>query len=105
MLAIRFSRRGKRNQPFFRIIVSEKAKDTVGDFLEDLGFYNPRSKEVSFKKERILHWINCGAKPSATVHNLLIKHSIIEGQKIKVMRRHKKDQEKKEVAVAPAPVA
>ncbi len=102
MLAIRFSRHGKKNQPFFRIVVSEKAKDPVGDFLEDLGFYNPRSKEVSFKKERILHWIGCGAKPSATVHNLLLKHGVTTGERIKVMRRHKKDQEEKEAAPAPA---
>ena len=46
MLTIKFSRKGKKNQPFFRIIVLEKSKDPFGDFLEDLGYLNPLTKDL-----------------------------------------------------------
>jgi len=40
MLAIKLARQGKKNQPFFRIILLEKTKDPWGNFLEDLGYIN-----------------------------------------------------------------
>ena len=95
MLTIRFSRKGKKNQSFFRIIVLEKSKDPRGDFLEDLGFFNPLTKEVSFKVERIKYWISQGAQPSGSVHNLLVNKGVIKGEKVKVTRTHKKRIEKK----------
>lgn len=92
MLEIRLSRIGKKKKPLFRLIISEKTKDTKGDFLELLGFYNPHTKTklVNLKKERIQYWLSCGAQTSATVHNLLIKNGVIRGKKIK------KDKAKKE---------
>ncbi|MBL7141594.1 30S ribosomal protein S16 [Patescibacteria group bacterium] len=102
MLAIKLSRKGKRNQPFFRIILLEKAKDPRGDFLEDLGFLNPLTKKTVLKAERIKYWLSQGAQPTGSVHNLLIKQGIIKGQKVKVTRAHKK-KGKKEKAVKKKP--
>src|SRR3989338_7217178 len=78
MLTIRFSRIGKRKKPFFRIIVSEKHKDTQGHYLELLGHYNPHTKEAVLKADRISHWLTMGATVSDTVYNLLVKHKIIQ---------------------------
>lgn len=78
MLTIRFSRIGKRKKPFFRVIVSEKQKDTQGHYLELLGHYNPHTKEAFLKADRISHWLTAGAGVSDTVYNLLVKHKIIE---------------------------
>jgi len=97
MLKIIFSRRGKRNQPFFRLIVLEKTKDPWGDFLEDLGYYNPLTKKGSFKVERIKHWLSHGAQPSGRIHNLLIDKGVIKGKKVKVTKTKPKKGEKKEV--------
>ncbi len=68
----------------FRVIVSEKTKDTVGDYLELLGHYDPHTNTAELKTDRIKHWLNKGAQPSGTVHNLLIDQKIIEGDKIAV---------------------
>jgi len=89
MLTIKFSRKGKKDQSFFRIIVLEKTKDPFGDFLENLGFYNPRLKESSLKIERIKHWLSKGAQPTASVHNLLVNQKIIEAAKMKVSKNPK----------------
>ena len=89
MLSIRLSRRGKKKQPTYRIIILEKTKDPWGDFLEDLGFYNPHTKQAGFKKERIQYWLSHGAQASPTVHNLLITHKVIEGTKVKATKKKK----------------
>lgn len=83
MLSIRLRREGKRNQPVYRLIVVDKTKDPWGDYLENLGTYNPRSKpsEIKFKAERIQSWISKGAQPSNTVRNLLIDQKIMKGEK------------------------
>jgi len=96
MLRIKLSRKGKKNQPFFRLIVLERSKDPRGDFLEDLGFYNPLTKQASFKGERIKHWISKGAEPTGSVHNLLVNQEIIKADKVKVTRVNQKKQKAKE---------
>ncbi|MBL7054093.1 30S ribosomal protein S16 [Patescibacteria group bacterium] len=96
MLTIKLSRRGKKNQPFYRLIVLEKSKDPFGDFLEDLGFYNPLTKKISLKADRIKYWISKGAQTTGTVRNLLISNEIIKGAKVKVTKVNAKKLAKKE---------
>src|SRR6056297_1515587 len=96
MLRIRFNRRGKKNQPFFRIVVVERHKDPFGDYLEDLGYYNPLTKEAKFKKDRIKHWLSNGAQATGSVHNLFVSEGVIEGEKVKVSKYRKKEEAKEE---------
>jgi len=96
MLVIRLFRVGKKNQPSFKIVVTDKRKPPrAGRYIEEVGFWNPQSKEKVLKKDRILYWLSVGAKPSPTVFNLLVSEKIIEGKKIDV---HKKGKEKKLVS-------
>jgi len=87
MLTIRLTRKGKKNQPFFRIVVVDKRNSSKGGrSIEDLGYKNPLTKKISINKERVLHWIKNGAQPSETIHNLLVAEKIIEGKKIHVSK-------------------
>jgi len=81
MLAIKLAKTGKTNKKMFRVIVSEKSRDPYGNVLEILGSYNPHSKELAVKTDRIKHWISNGAQMTATVNNLLVDKKIIEGKK------------------------
>jgi len=76
MLSIRLRRTGSKKRPFFRVVVSEARSKKEGEFIEVLGFYNPRTKPavVEINKERITHWISKGARPSDSVRTLLSKH-------------------------------
>ena len=76
MLSIRLRRTGSKKRPFFRVVVSEARSKKEGQFIEVLGFYNPRTKPavVEINKERITHWISVGARPSDSVRTLLAKH-------------------------------
>ncbi|MDP3043641.1 MAG: 30S ribosomal protein S16 [bacterium] len=82
MLTIRLSRIGKKNQPLYRLIISEKTKDPYGRALEILGSYNPFTKQLQAKNDRIKYWLSKGAQMSPTVNNLLIEKKIIEGKKV-----------------------
>jgi small subunit ribosomal protein S16 len=63
-----------------------------------LGTYNPATKARTLKDDRIKHWISVGAKPSDTMHNMLLSAGIIKGKKINVLP-------KKTVAKVEAPAA
>lgn len=83
MLAIRMARVGRRKQAMFRIVVSEKKRDMYGDHLEIVGNYNPQSKAVNLKADRIKYWLSMGAVASASLQNLLIKQGLMTGKKAK----------------------
>ena len=76
MLSIRMTRVGSKKKPFFRVVVSEARSGLLGDVIENVGTYNPRSKpaKVDINKERIEHWLKNGARPSDSVRTLLKKH-------------------------------
>jgi small subunit ribosomal protein S16 len=76
MLVIRMRRTGSKKRPFFRVVISEARSKKEGEFIEVLGFYNPRTKPavVEINKERIAHWIKNGARPSDSVRTLLKGH-------------------------------
>jgi len=109
MLHIRLSRVGKKKQPTYRIIVTEKTRDTKGKVTETIGHYDPRSadKKLVVDKERAEHWIKNGAQMSNTIHNLFIKEGIITDKKRKSVKisdkRKAKKEEKDKGADAEAP--
>jgi len=95
MLVIRFFRVGKKNQPSFKIVITDKRKSsTKGRFVEEVGFWNPLTKEKVLKIDRVKYWLSVGAKPSPTVFNLLISEKIVEGKKIDVHKKAKIKEEK-----------
>lgn len=70
---IRLARYGKRNDPFYRVVVACKDKPRDGRFLEVVGTYDPNNKKEKIKvdKERVNYWTSKGATPTETVANLL----------------------------------
>jgi small subunit ribosomal protein S16 len=102
MLVIRLFRVGKKNQPSFKVVVTDKRKSTrAGRFVEQVGFWNPITKEKSLKQDRIKYWLSVGVKPSATVHNMLVSEKIIEAKKIPL---HKKPKTKDKATSSPQKV-
>lgn len=72
MLKIRLARAGKRNMPFFRVVLTEHTKAPKHWYDEVLGFYNPLTKEFKLKDlEKIKKYISNGAKFSPRVEKLV----------------------------------
>ncbi len=86
MLKIRLQRVGRKNNPAFRVVVTDsKRGPKSGDNVELIGSYNPHSNEIQIDGDRVKHWMSVGAQVSDTMHNLLIREKIIEGKKINVL--------------------
>lgn len=72
---LRLSRVGKKNQPYYRIVVTDRQKPRDGMHLDTVGTYDPRNKDESkhlvINKEKIEKWLKTGATPSNTVSTLL----------------------------------
>jgi small subunit ribosomal protein S16 len=73
MVRIRLRRVGARNQPSYRIVVTDRRSPRDGRFIEAIGFYNPRTEPetVTLDEERALHWLEKGAQPSEAVERLM----------------------------------
>ena len=77
---IRLARTGRKNISRFRIVAIDSHKKRDGSFLEILGSYNPQHqpKQFTIKTERVAYWIDKGAQPSETIHNLLKQDRFFE---------------------------
>ncbi len=103
MLMIRLRRVGRKNDPNFQIVLVDKRRaPKSGAFLELLGSYDPHKKTLNLKSERITYWIQKGAQPSDTVHNMLVKQKLISGSKINVVPAPKAAVEAPKAEVAAA---
>lgn len=75
---IRLKRMGAKKKPFYRVIVANSAAPRNGRFIEEIGYYNPRTTPVTLKidLEKAQKWLSVGAQPSTTVKGLLAKAGI-----------------------------
>ena len=78
MLKIKLTRTGKRNQPFYRVVVTEaRAKNRGGNTVATLGHYNPADVEnrLIINSEQYKLWLQKGAQPTPTIRHLVAKLS------------------------------
>ena len=77
MLKLRLKLIGRRGQPCYRIIVTDSRVKRDGRAIEEVGFYNPITKETHLKIDRIVSRLKKGAQPSDTVRDLLVKAKVL----------------------------
>ncbi|MCC6606840.1 MAG: 30S ribosomal protein S16 [Anaerolineae bacterium] len=80
MLKIRLSRRGKKRQPSYRVVVADVNSKRDGRIVERIGHYNPLTDPAEFaiREDRALHWLSVGAQPTDAVRRLLDKQGTFE---------------------------
>lgn len=101
MLIIRFQRTGRRNSPFYRIVLQNKKDAIKSKALEILGNYNPHTKQAVFKKDEILKYLENGAQVSNSLAKLFIANNI-KHDRIKFVPDAKKAPKKTEESEAKA---
>jgi small subunit ribosomal protein S16 len=69
---IRLQRFGSKKRPYYRIVSIDSRKKRDGQFIEQVGTYDPMSSphRITFKQERYDYWVSVGAQPSDTVNSL-----------------------------------
>ena len=77
MLKLRLKRIGRKRSPSYRLVIMENTCRRDGRPIEEVGYYDPISKNYKFDKEKITKWLQYGVKPTETVLNLLKKTDII----------------------------
>ena len=78
MLKLRLKKIGRKRQPCYRIIIIPNTSRRDGKAIDEVGYYNPITKEVSFNSEKIIEWLKNGVQPTDTVKRLLQKAKILK---------------------------
>ena len=70
---IRLARFGKKNAPFYRIVVADARSPRDGRFIEQIGYYDPKKDppRVKVDLEKFEEWIKKGAQPTEIVRKLV----------------------------------
>ncbi len=79
MVKIRLKRLGYKKNPVYRIVVLNSTTKREAAPIQQLGFYNPKTKEMQLDKASALDWIKKGAQPTQTV-KFLIDNCTEEGK-------------------------
>ncbi|MCX8514719.1 MAG: 30S ribosomal protein S16 [Burkholderiales bacterium] len=78
MVVIRLARGGSHNLPYYHIVATDSRSRRDSNFLEKLGFYNPKANEkvegFRLNNERLNYWVGVGAQLSPTVKRLIKQH-------------------------------
>lgn len=77
MIKLRLKKYGRKGQISYRVVVMSSTSKRDGRAIEELGFYNPRTKEIHLNLSRIEIRLKQGAQATLTVQNLLKKVSLI----------------------------
>ena len=77
MLKLRLKRIGRKRSPSYRLVIMENTFRRDGQAIEEVGYYNPITKQFKFESEKIKKWLNYGVKPTRTVLTLLKKAEIL----------------------------
>ena len=103
MLKIRLKRLGAKKAPSYRIIVINSTTKREGKPIQELGFYNPKTKEMRLDKATAESWISKGAQPTGTVAYLLKncnEDGTLNYKKSEVVKLSKKAKAKQEAEAA-----
>lgn len=73
MIKLRLKKYGRKGQVSYRLVLMVSTSKRDGRAIEELGFYNPRTKEANLNMNRITERLKEGAQPTPTVKNLLKK--------------------------------
>ncbi len=71
MVKIRLKKFGYKKNPSYRIVVLNSTTKREAAPIQQLGFYNPKTKEMKLDKQSALDWVKKGAQPTKTVQFLI----------------------------------
>ena len=72
---IRLTRKGRKKNPFYRVVVANSEAPRDGKFLDVVGTYDPMQDPaaINFDNDKLADWMGKGAIPSGTVKTLIKK--------------------------------
>ena len=98
MIKLRLKRFGKKKEASFRIVACNSTSRRDGRPLQELGFYNPRTKETRLDTEALRTRLSQGAQPTDVVRTLLEKGGLLEKKEKSSIALGKAKLEKEKIA-------
>ena len=76
---IRLQRRGRKDYPYYQIVIADSRAPRDGKFIEKVGSYNPNTNPATIvlNFDRALYWVQTGAQPTDTVRNILSDEGVL----------------------------
>ena len=88
MLMMRLQRVGRRNDPSYRVVVTDKRTGPKSNrHVAILGSYSPKHDHLQLDAAAVEKWLSHGVQPSPTVHNILVGQGLLKGKKVNVLPR------------------
>ena len=78
MLTIRLYPMGRKHKIQYRIVIANKARSVSKQYIENLGFYDPRTKETKINSDRIKHWLDQNIEVSERVTRILKTQGVVK---------------------------
>lgn len=80
MVKMRLVRMGDKKSPVYRIVVVDARKAATGEYIDKVGFYDPKSQPVTLNVdvEKAKDWLSKGVQPTETVKSLLVQAGALE---------------------------
>jgi len=83
---MRLQRVGRKNDPAYRIVVTDKRTGVKSDkHVDRIGSYNPKLGTIILDKDKASQWLEQGVQPSGTMHNILVSQGVLDAKKINVL--------------------
>jgi small subunit ribosomal protein S16 len=94
---MRLTRRGKKKQPVYRLVIAEASTPRDGKEVEVLGYYNPRTEPVTLNidTERVTYWLGVGVQMTDPVQRLLANQGLVPKKERKCAEHGVSKKEKK----------
>ena len=70
---IRLQRKGRKQRPYYHIVVADVRAPRDGKYIQRIGFYNPLTVPATIELDRdaAYDWLSKGAQPTETVRSIL----------------------------------
>ena len=80
MVKMRLVRMGDKKSPVYRIVVVDARKAATGEYIDKVGFYDPKSTPVTLTidVDKAKDWLAKGVQPTETVKSLLVQTGAME---------------------------
>lgn len=80
MVKMRLVRMGDKKSPVYRIVVVDARKAATGEYIDKVGFYDPKSQPVTLTVDvdKAKDWLSKGVQPTETVKSLLVQAGALE---------------------------
>ena len=80
MVKMRLVRMGDKKSPVYRIVVVDARKAATGEYIDKVGFYDPKSNPVTLTVDvdKAKDWLAKGVQPTETVKSLLVQTGAME---------------------------